>query len=115
MTRVTLRTDAHGDYTVCESKGHSGYAEEGSDIVCAAVSALCITCLNSLEALAGLTPAAEGGSNGYLRFALPREQTETQRHDAQLLMSSLRLGLEDIAREYPSHLKLTILNGGKQS
>ncbi len=115
MTRVTLRTDAHGDYTVCESKGHSGYAEEGSDIVCAAVSALCITCLNSLEALAGLTPAAEGGSDGYLRFALPRERTEAQRHDAQLLMSSLRLGLEDIAREYPSHLKLTILNGGKQS
>ncbi len=31
------------------SKGHAGYAEEGQDIVCAAVSALIITTVNSLE------------------------------------------------------------------
>ena len=29
-------------------KGHSGYAQEGSDIVCASVSSIAITTLNSL-------------------------------------------------------------------
>ena len=29
-------------------KGHSGYAEEGSDIVCASVSSICITTVNAL-------------------------------------------------------------------
>ena len=29
-------------------KGHSGYAEEGSDIVCASVSSIAITTVNSL-------------------------------------------------------------------
>ena len=29
-------------------KGHSGYSEEGSDIVCASVSSICITTVNSL-------------------------------------------------------------------
>ncbi len=33
------------------SKGHAGYAEEGQDIVCAAVSALIINTVNSLENL----------------------------------------------------------------
>ena len=29
-------------------KGHSGYAEEGFDIVCASVSSICITTVNAL-------------------------------------------------------------------
>ena len=29
-------------------KGHSGYSEEGSDIVCASVSSICITTVNAL-------------------------------------------------------------------
>ena len=30
-------------------EGHSGYAERGSDIICSAVSALAINCVNSIE------------------------------------------------------------------
>ena len=29
-------------------KGHSGYSEQGSDIVCASVSSICITTVNAL-------------------------------------------------------------------
>ena len=29
-------------------KGHSGYSKEGSDIVCASVSSICITTVNAL-------------------------------------------------------------------
>ena len=29
-------------------KGHSGYSEEGTDIVCASVSSICITTVNAL-------------------------------------------------------------------
>lgn len=39
MTRITLfRSRSHA--IGFEAEGHTGYAEEGSDIVCAAVSAL---------------------------------------------------------------------------
>ena len=37
MTRLTIFTDKDG-YIGFECEGHSGYSEEGSDIVCAAVS-----------------------------------------------------------------------------
>ena len=36
-------------------EGHSGYAEQGSDIVCASVSILSYTALNSMNAVAGIT------------------------------------------------------------
>ena len=39
----------NGSYVEFISKGHAGYAEAGQDIVCAAVSALIITTVNSLE------------------------------------------------------------------
>ena len=43
------------------SKGHAGYAEEGQDIVCAAVSALIITTVNSLEEFTEEQIEAEAG------------------------------------------------------
>ena len=39
----------NGSYEEFVSKGHAGYAEAGQDIVCAAVSALIINTVNSLE------------------------------------------------------------------
>ena len=39
MTTVTFRTEGER-ITGFDSQGHSGYAEEGSDIVCAAITSL---------------------------------------------------------------------------
>ena len=36
-----------------EMTGHANFSEHGSDIVCAGVSALAITTVNSIEKLAG--------------------------------------------------------------
>ena len=48
MINITVKK-RNGSYLDFLSKGHAGYAEEGQDIVCAAVSALIITTVNSLE------------------------------------------------------------------
>jgi len=42
MIKITIKKD---DITI---KGHSGYSEEGSDIVCASVSSICITTVNAM-------------------------------------------------------------------
>ena len=114
MIRAELRTDAEGRIVSCETRGHAGYAEAGSDIVCSAVSVLCITCVNSLESVCGIHPAVRGGADGYLRFSLPSAMTEAQAHDAQVILCTLRQGLQDLASEYPQYVRLAILNGGKQ-
>ena len=63
MTRITLfRSRSHA--IGFEAEGHTGYAEEGSDIVCAAISALCCLCRALLRrrtaknVLLALLPAA---------------------------------------------------------
>ena len=114
MIRAELRTDAGGRILSCKVSGHSGYAESGHDIVCSAVSVLCTTCVNSLESVCGIQPTVRGGDDGYLEFALPSGLTESQRHDAQIILRALRQGLRDVAGEYPQYVQLAILNGGKQ-
>jgi uncharacterized protein YsxB (DUF464 family) len=54
MTRAVLFEDAAGRITGVSVKGHSGYAEEGSDIVCAGISTLLVTIDQALCSLVGL-------------------------------------------------------------
>lgn len=83
-----------------EIQGHSGYAEEGADIICSAVSALAINTANSLEKLLGLKPAVSS-RDGYLSCEVPeiRQAAESQ-EGAELLFRSLEQGLQAIADAY---------------
>ena len=103
----------NGRYTGFDASGHSGYAEEGSDIVCAAVSILTCTCVNALESVCGLVPRVTANREGILSFSLPKRTAEEDA-GAQILMGALRQGLSDLAEAYPQYVQLTIQNGGNE-
>ena len=106
ISAVLYRKD--GRYTGYRASGHSGYAEAGSDIVCAGVSALSIACVNSLESLLGIetSPEVEEAS-GLLSFDLPALKGE-QASGAQLLLGALGQGLSDLQDAYPGYLSFEI-------
>lgn len=86
--------------------GHAGYATPGDDVVCAAVSALSQTLVNSLEELTvGVVQSLEMRS-GHLSFTITpvTEQTE-------LLMQSFLIGIKGVAAASPEFVKIEI--GGK--
>ena len=114
MIRAVLWTENGKRITAYALSGHSGYAEAGSDIVCAAASVLAITCLNSLESVCGIHPTVDGGADGNLKVTLPPEMTEQQRHDAQVILCTLRQGLRDLVESYPKYVQLSIANGGRK-
>ena len=108
MISATLYLGEDG-YTACRITGHSGQAEAGRDIVCAAVSILTCTCVNALESVCGVIPriTEENEEDGVLAFELP-ERTESENEKAQVLMGALRQGLKDLAEEYPDNVKLSM-------
>lgn len=53
MIQITFHKTRTGDYQGFTCSGHAGYAAYGEDIVCAAVSALVINTINSLEEITG--------------------------------------------------------------
>ena len=50
MTEVTFYQNSKNQCKGFRVSGHAGYGEQGEDIVCAAISALVINAVNSIEA-----------------------------------------------------------------
>ena len=94
-------------YTACRITGHSGQAEAGRDIVCAAVSILGCTCVNALESVCAVVPEITENEDGVLAFQLP-EMTPEENARAQILMGALKQGLTDLTDAYPHNVTLRI-------
>ena len=104
MISATLYQGKDG-LTGCRIIGHSGLAEAGRDIICAAVSILGCTCVNALESVCGVVPLIEENDDGVLGFRLP-ETTPEENAKAQILMGALKQGLSDLAEEYPRNVQV---------
>ena len=106
MISATLYRGENG-YSACRMIGHSGQAEAGRDIVCAAVSILGCTCVNALESVCGIIPLVTENEDGILAFQLPELNPE-ENAKAQILMGALKQGLSDLADAYPRNVNLTV-------
>ena len=80
------------------ARGHAGYDEYGSDVVCAAVSMLIINTLNSIEVLAGDEHIDTEISPGVIDRSYPKGLS----HDGKVLMEAMILGLKETNRQYGS-------------
>lgn len=94
MIRVQFRIISGGEIVGFSVDSH------GDKIVCAAVSALTINTINSIEWLAHTDFSCECENERFIDFYL----TDEADANARLLLESLRLGLRAIADEYPKDL-----------
>ena len=75
---VIYKSHVNGEVLGFKTYGHSGYADEGSDIVCSAIS-----------------------------FMLTSEMTEIT-SDIRVLLNALELGLSQVAAGNPDYLSISI-------
>ncbi|MGN1404200.1 MAG: ribosomal-processing cysteine protease Prp [Ruminococcus sp.] len=88
----------------CAVQGHSGYAEAGSDIVCAAVTTAVQTVANLLTEIYRLPVTAEEDEETAtvtIRLTEPEDSG-----NAQKLLEGLWLELQLLADAYPAHIQL---------
>lgn len=82
--------------------GHAGYAPSGQDIVCAAVSALVQTFIESVEELTHDEIKVTTNNQGQIQTIQYRNLSA----EGTTLLSSFFVGIRMIASSYPSNLKL---------
>ncbi|WP_034550670.1 ribosomal-processing cysteine protease Prp [Carnobacterium funditum] len=112
MIHAFLKRNEENNIVSFEVTGHAESGAYGTDIVCAAVSALTIGTTNSLSVLGGFTPLVETNDEvegGYLYVELPVGITGKQLTTTQILLESLLLSLKSIAEEYPNYVKLNYI------
>ncbi|MBQ3602051.1 MAG: ribosomal-processing cysteine protease Prp [Lachnospiraceae bacterium] len=95
MIKVTVSKNSDGVYNSVCIEGHAEYAEHGQDIVCAAVSVLLITAINSIESFTN-DEKEEWDNEGNAGFRI----ISTVSKESELLIHSLLLGLNGIEKEY---------------
>ena len=97
MIKISVYRDECGRANGFRCVGHAGYAECGHDIVCAAVSVLTMTAVNSVETLTGDTFSYdEDEKRGMMDFKIASPMSEK----AALLMGSLLVGLSMVEESY---------------
>ena len=106
MINVTIVKSNNKIITI-EATGHSGYAESGSDIVCASVSSLTQALINGLIEVVKITPKYTIDEEiPHLSVTLPKDLDDEKSKYAQVLMNSTYLGILGVADGYPKFIKI---------
>ena len=84
--------------------GHSGYAECGADIVCAAVSSAAYMTANTITEILHLEPEIKV-ADGDMQLKL---KTITDADKAADILNGFRLHTEELREQYPDFINVTI-------
>ena len=105
---TTIRFRSEGNRIIgFDSQGHSGYAEEGADIVCAAISStisLVDVTINDVLGLAASVKVRESDASISLR--LPGGLGQTAESTCQALLTGLMVYFAELHDEYPENIEV---------
>lgn len=103
MITAKIFRSSHGTVSGFEISGHADYAEEGSDIICAAVSAIAYTAVGYFtEKKYGGKPPEYSEHNGFMKFRAPQigvDRPEDSAAAAAVLEAAV-IGLKQIELSY---------------
>jgi len=105
MVRIGIERDSGGLVRGFSIRGHADAATHGTDIVCAAISALSQTAILGLERRLGIQCGVVAGT-GTLTCRLPAGLEETMAVRAQDLLETMCLGLGAVVATYPQRAVL---------
>lgn len=98
MIKVIVRKNDNKVYELV-IKGHSGYAEAGSDIVCAAVSTMAITTVNAILSLEDTISYKE--DSGLLEIRVLKSTDVNNK-----LLDNLVRMLSELVSQYPKNIEI---------
>ena len=90
-----------------DAQGHSGYGEEGEDIVCAAVTSAVRLVEATVNDVMGLCASVKvDQQTAAISFRLPGGMAPTAESTCQNLMAGLMVYLAQLHDEYPEHIEV---------
>ena len=113
MTKIVFFRSG-GSFYGFEEQGHSGYADAGEDVLCAAISAMTMLIINTVEVAYASDveyTIDEGATNIRVRSkaALPEfEDDERKRYAVSGLFLSYYYQLNDLVEEYYDFLEVEV-------
>ena len=106
MTTVTFHTEGRR-IVGFEVKGHSGYAHEGEDIVCAAVTSAVRMTECTINDVLGLEASVKvREKDASITLKLPAALGQTNESTCQALLTALMVYCTELHEEYPENISV---------
>ncbi len=103
MIRVDVQKNGQGLITGYTVSGHAGYADDGYDIICSAISAVTQTALLGLERHLKIHPSYDvNQEDGVLKVALNSAPTEL----TEAILETMVYGVQSIAKQCPEYVRI---------
>ncbi len=106
MIDVTLWLDKSGCLSGIDASGHSGSAEAGKDIICAAASTLLRTVAGTLEMEPSISIEGSAEEKGELHLRISLLE-ECKKDWLRGVSAFTVVGLKDLASEYPDYCRVS--------
>lgn len=103
MMRITATRDGYGIFSL-SAQGHTGYAEQGSDVVCAAVSVLMQALQVGLQDILEMETLEVETEPEVPRMALT---WDSQDEEGQIVAETIYQSLAAVANSYPDFVTVT--------
>ena len=106
MTRCEFFTE-DDRITGFSVSGHSGYAEAGSDIVCASITAVITLVEATVNDVMGLAAAVKiSEKNAKISLRLPGGLSPTAESTCQTLLTGMMVYLSQLHEDYPENVEV---------
>lgn len=121
MIKISVIKDKEGFIWQMAVQGHAGFDENGSDIVCSAVSITFLNAAHAIEKLVGISTDltveairendvlydnhSEDFENEGMKLSIPTD-ISTQKHDIFIIMRTAFIGFESIALKYSDYVSV---------
>ena len=110
MTKVTISKKNNKIFEV-ECDGHTNYGEKGEDIVCASLSSIVQTAVLGLLVIVMIElDMKRDDEQGYLKFTLPENLSETQDIQACAILDTMLCGISDLYESFSDYIELEVKN-----
>ena len=103
MLLVTFTKDSRNRLSSVFAEGHALAGDHGEDVVCAAVSAIVQAARLGLEAYAGIELDVHQESGD---FSMRWPEANRDDEAVRAIVTTAELSIEQIARQYPEHVRL---------
>ena len=108
MTSVTFVTSEETAYARIGAEGHSGYAEEGSDIICAAVSSTTELVVNILEQFGvDLLCEVDEETASVNIVILENGVNTSKKRDIKRVVDGFKGYIADLAEAFPDYVTIS--------
>lgn len=106
MTKINVVRDNKGFIWEFQTSGHAGFAPQGEDIVCAAVSVLAQTAVGAMQDLIGEKYFSYKIKNGYLKCTVSLDIPEELKEKTLTILETIVIGFKQIELTYGKYVSV---------